>query len=124
MYIVFIDYHCIADKFDDAMLIWFAGPADIKPWAERAGFKTKTFCIRRGELKERYILGDFKDAYSACMFSKRIDKLANNFGYDQIIRIATEFECDLRRRAMRSVRRKKLLATTVETALGEGAGRG
>jgi hypothetical protein len=127
MYLVYINYDAKADALGESMLIWLAGPGDVAAWCERDDYNfctSKRFTIRTGNMKERYILGDFKDAYSACQFSKSVDKFVKKYGYDYVVKMATEFDVDLRRRALRSVNRKKLLASAVESALAEGAGRG
>ncbi len=71
--------------------------------------KCRSYCVRATSdaFVERYLLADFTTAYNACMFSKRVEKLAKGGYIDYIARIACEFERELRRRALKGSRNRK-----------------
>ena len=124
MYLVYINYDGKADRLGETMLIYHTGPSEIMPWCKRDGYRcsnSKRITIWQGDMKERYILGDFRDAYTACQFAKRIDKLAKGYGFEQIVKIATEFDIELRKRALAYVGRRKRLELAVQKAIEASA---
>ena len=105
MYLVYVDYYNVSKKCGDVKLIYLHDVPDIDAWLNREGFVIKDcYCVRAtdGRLAERYLLADFAECYTACMFSKRAEVYAKGGYIDYIARMSVDFEKDIRRRALRA----------------------